>query len=483
MKTDVVVIGCGGAGMCAAVSVAQQGKRVTVFEKASVIGGNSIFPRGGTFAVGSKYQKNLGIEFGVDDVYRVIMNYTHYRANAPLLRAFLEKSASTVEWIEALGGKFRDVPEMFVKFTTADGGYPTGVPIEGTGKDIVAVLKKNLDEMGVPIYTETRVNRILMKDNRVSGVEITTATGEKQEVVCEAVIIATGGFGNSPDMVREYTGFELNKNIFTLYNKNVVGDGHKMAWEVGAGKDGMGCQIIFGVTGAGFQSRGLPCLQQEPQLIVNQHGKRFMDESLSNPTYKGNLIASQPEGCCYLIFDNTYKEEMEEMGFAVPNFFFSADALEDFDQTIEELTRKGNTSLFSGETLEELCEKTGIWYENLKATIERYNELCEWEEDLDFGKNSFFLNPVKKGKFYAVKMFPTMYGTIGGIKVNEKLEVVDSHQVPISGLYAAGYDANGCLGAPVPDYTMITPGLTFGFALNSGRMAGEAAVVYVTDKN
>lgn len=479
---DVIVIGCGGSGMCAAVSAAQQGKQVVVFEKAAMIGGNSIFPRGGTFAVESKYQKNLGIEFKAEDVYRAIMNYTHYRANAPLLRAFIEKSASTVEWIEALGGKFKDVPEMFVKFTTAEGGYPTGVPIDGTGKDIIEVLRKTLDEMKVPIFTETTVKRILMDNNRVCGVEIITATGEKQEITCKAVIIATGGFGNNPDMVREYTGFELNKNIYTLYNKGVVGDGHRMAWDVGAAKDGMGCQIIFGVTGAGFQTRGLPCLQQEPQLIVNQHGKRFMDESLGNPTYKGNLIAAQPDGCCYLIFDNTYKKEMEEMGFAVPNFFFPADVLEDFDQTIEELTRKGNTCLFSGETIEELCEKTGIWCENLKESIHRYNELCEREEDLDFGKNSFFLNPIKKGKFYAVKMFPTMYGTIGGIKVNEKLEVVDQHQIPISGLYAAGYDANGCLGAPVPDYTMSTPGLTFGFALNSGRIAGESAAKYVNEK-
>ena len=85
-----------------------------------------------------------------------------------------------------------------------------------------------------------------------------------------------------------------------------------MAWEAGAAKDGSGCQIIFGTSGPGFQSRGLPSLQQEPQLIVNKHGKRFMDESLRNPTFKGNIIARQPEGFCYLIFDNVYKEEMEE---------------------------------------------------------------------------------------------------------------------------------------------------------------------------
>jgi fumarate reductase flavoprotein subunit len=71
-----------------------------------------------------------------------------------------------------------------------------------------------------------------------------------------------------------------------------------------------------------------------------------------------------------------------------------------------------------------------------------------------------------------------MYGTLGGIKINEKTEVLDKENLVIPGVYAAGYDACGIFGNP-PDYNFYTPGSPFSFALNSGRIAGENALEYI----
>ncbi|NLY39525.1 MAG: FAD-binding protein, partial [Firmicutes bacterium] len=104
------------------------------------------------------------------------------------------------------------------------------------------------------------------------------------------------------------------------------------------------------------------------------------------------------------------------------------------------------------------------------------NEACETGRDKVFYKSPRYLRPIRKPKFFAGKYYPSAYGSLGGIKVNHRLEVLTEDYEIIPGLYAAGVDANAIYG---DTYVFILPGNTMGFALNSGRMAGENAADYV----
>lgn len=474
MNYDVIVIGGGGAGLTAALTAAQGGKRVLLAEKRKVMGGNSNFPRGGGFAVGSKYHREKGLNFTTDDVFESIMTYTHWRGNAPLVRAFLEKSAETLEWLEAQGVAFAPIPDAYVRMAQ----YATGVPLRGTGRDVVEALTRRCHEEGVEILTDTPALSLLCEDGAVTGARL-RIRGEAADIRASAVILATGGFGNNANMVREHLGFELGKNIFTLYQSDVVGEGIQMAWDVGADSDGMGAQIIFGIPDPGKHMFQLPSLQAEPHLIVNQMGKRFVNEMMGNATFKGNAIARQRGGCGYLIFDGSIRRRMETTGFFVPNPFFPSDKLENFESTVEKLHTMGNHHVFAADTLEELAAQTGIDKNNLSNTVAEYNQMCADHKDPQFGKPPFALLPLTEPRWYALRLYPHMYGTMGGIRVDEHLRALNREHTPIRGLYAAGYDANGLLGNPISDYTMLTPGLTFGFALNSGRMAAEHIISHL----
>lgn len=138
----------------------------------------------------------------------------------------------------------------------------------------------------------------------------------------------------------------------------------------------------------------------------------------------------------------------------------------------------GYEYLYEADSLDELAEKTGIDPDGLKATVEEYNRFCEDGFDPIFNKGRKYLKPLKKPKYYAGKQIPGAYGSLGGIKINYKTEVIDNHWKKIPGLYAAGTDACSIYG---DTYVFILPGNTMGFALNSGRIAGENAAEFAKE--
>ncbi|MCL6559648.1 MAG: FAD-binding protein [Firmicutes bacterium] len=127
------------------------------------------------------------------------------------------------------------------------------------------------------------------------------------------------------------------------------------------------------------------------------------------------------------------------------------------------------------DSLEELAEKARINVENFVKTVAEYNKACESRDAL-FNKDYRYMKPIKKPKFYAGKLVPSGFGSLGGIKINYKAEVLDEEFEVIPGLYAAGTDANSI---HADSYTFILPGNSMGFAINSGRIAGESAAEYV----
>jgi fumarate reductase flavoprotein subunit len=148
----------------------------------------------------------------------------------------------------------------------------------------------------------------------------------------------------------------------------------------------------------------------------------------------------------------------------------------DFDKSIQNALDQGYQHLFVADSIEELAEKTGINPAGLQKTVGEYNESCERGYDELFNKPHPYLRPLKTRKFYAARLFPSAYGSVGGIKINHRTEVLDKDWDVIPGFYAAGNDACSIYG---DSYVFILPGNTMGFAVNTGRIAGENAAEYI----
>ena len=146
------------------------------------------------------------------------------------------------------------------------------------------------------------------------------------------------------------------------------------------------------------------------------------------------------------------------------------------DAEIRKAVADGNHDLFVADSLDDLAAQTGIEVTALKATVEEYNTACDTGRDDVFHKRLLYLRSLREPPFYAGTVRPGGYGSLGGIKINHRTEVVTKDQDVIPGLYAAGTDACAIYG---DSYVFVLPGNTMGFALNSGRMAGENAADYV----
>ena len=123
-----------------------------------------------------------------------------------------------------------------------------------------------------------------------------------------------------------------------------------------------------------------------------------------------------------------------------------------------------------------MSNKIGAKNDVLKNTVNEYNRFCEKGHDDFFAKNPKYLQPVKEPKFYALRVHLRFWGTLGGIKINEKTEVLNNEDEVIPGLYAVGNDAGGLWG---DTEDLLLPGEALGFALNSGRIAGKNALNYI----
>jgi fumarate reductase flavoprotein subunit len=238
----------------------------------------------------------------------------------------------------------------------------------------------------------------------------------------------------------------------------------------------MNMEIIYGLP-EGDPLGALNIAFRQPALMVNLLGERFMNEGIiRNTTFTGNAIARQKNRCAFNIFDEATKKYYEETGFDSLSVVFPFTKISDFDAELRQALDQGYGHIFVANSLAELANKTGINPDGLRKTVDEYNKTCETGRDEIFNKNPRYLKPVKQPKFYAGRLFPRGYGTLGGIKINYKTEVLTRDHEVIPGLYAAGTDACAIYG---DSYVFVLPGNTMGFAVNSGRIAGENVAEYV----
>jgi len=479
LDADIVVIGAGTAGLPAALEAAEGGARVIVFEKSNKTGGTGNMGMG-PFAVETRLQREKQVGITKEEAFDIFMNYTHWRVNARLVKAYIDKSADTVHWLEAMGVEFiepkayfpQSKPTWHIVKNPEQKGYAGG----GAMSTALKIVADKCKEKGVQFLFETPAKKLIKQGNRITGAIGEDKAGEKVQVNAKAVIIATGGFGNNTDMIRDYTPYEWGVDVFSMKLPGLDGDGIQMAWEAGAFKDidSMNIELTFG----GLTRGGSPAVRQPRAIMVNLHGKRFYNEELmGNTTFTGNAIAAQKKRTGFLIIDSDIAEYYEKNGAdTVGSVGEPVWNMGQVDSDMKKAIERGNKGFFIADSLEDLAKQTGMNLAGLTETVGQYNSFCEKGKDALFNKSNKYLMPIKTPKYYAMTVVPSGYGTLGGIRINEKTEVLNSEDEPIPGLYAAGGDANSIY---ADSYVFILPGNTMGFALNTGRIAGENALNYI----
>ena len=479
---DLVVIGAGPSGMAAAIVAAEQGLNVAVLEKTGVSGGCAKFGMG-PLAIGSKYQEAQGIDLDLDQMYNEFSEYTHYRTNAPLVREYFERSSETLDWLEGMGVRFDEAAKYFNK------SYPTwhlvhsedGAIGGGRAKTMTDHMQARAEELGVTFYFATPACKLEVASGVLTGVCAVSADGTSGlHFATKAAVVASGGFGNNVEFVKEQFGLSLQEDFFGMQFDGHEGDGIKMVWAEGGKRSVMIEEMIYDIFRPGTEGRApldVTLVMKQGNLLVNQQGKRFFnEEQVQNTTYMGNALTYQTGNTAFMVLDEDIKNEYVSNN-AVPFIcnVMPVDDYSQFDANFSEMEKGGYDAVARADSLDELAEKYGIDADGLRATVEEYNRFCEEGHD-PLGKSPEYLKPIKTAPFYIAQFYPSSYGTLGGVAVNEELQVLDANDQVIAGLFSAGTDSCTIYG---DSYMFLLPGNTMGYSVNSGRFAGESVVGYV----
>jgi len=475
---DVVVIGSGASGKSAALAAAQGGLSVAILEKLPETGGSSVYAEG-TAAFESSEQKARGVPDQAgkhfptkEEGFRRYTDYSHHRANPEVVRMQVENTAETIDLYRSLGIEYTDV--TIYAYDQPHELYTFHRP-EGLGAHCQEVLLKAVENAGVEIFTSTPAQRLVIEDGTVTGVIAEDSDGNTLRIATKAVVLASGGFGNNPDLVEKYSWFSRTAHdMFQCVPTANTGDGLQMALSAGADTASLGALMIIQCARGKTLTSHTSGAGSQPVLWVNRTGRRFASEEVAMSfADAGNTVAKQPGATSYAIIDQDTVTHLQEVGsdIGLGDFIPYHAKLDHLQAELDEDVAAGRA--WKGDSIEALAVAVGLDPAVLAATVAEYDEACDEGADPLFFKPAAFLRPVRTAPFYAIEMTGSVLVSCGGIRVNGNLQVVGKDDVPIPGLYAVGMEASGLYG---DTYNLDVPGTANGFAHASGRVAGRHVV-------
>jgi tricarballylate dehydrogenase len=454
---DLVVIGCGAAGLSAAVSYAAAGRgrqpRIAVLERATREG------RGGATRWTSAWFR-ITEDLRLDPAFVGLME-TMSRGLADLdyCRTLAREVPETLRFLEGNGVELTYFKQPFANRNTGGG---LGMPVRG-GVGIVDGLAAVVEQTaGSEILYETEAARLsLSAEGRVDGVVVRDADGLLRTLAASAVVIACGGFEGNPEMLTRYIGaraYDLPLIAPTL--KNNRGDGIRMAMEIGADTAGQ-FDMFHGEPVDPRSAKPDAVVYAYPfGIVVNGHAKRFFDEGRDS-------------------FDSTFEDLGVEI-FRNQNqwAFFIGDQTTLSIEPVQAIILTDQPAI-EAPSLRALAQKIGLDPSTLEATVAEYNAAIgpgKFDARIRDGKAARNLDPPKsnwafpleKPPFIAYPLTCAVTFTFGGIKTDSQARVLTPRGTPIAGLYAAG-EVTGLYYHSYPAGTSVLRAATF------GRIAGAYA--------
>ena len=486
-EADVVVVGGGTSGTSAAAAAKEEGASVILIEKSGRVGGTgSLSSQPMTLGANIQNENNVEV-MNQDELFAEWMAQNHWYISGITLRRFLQSTGSTVDWLAEKGGfnwGLSPWSQHWLVDYSDDSLNTMGVA------DSFGNLISDVDQV---LYETSGQSLIVDSEGNVIGIEAEKYDGTKVTVHAKSVVIATGGMLGNKDLMEKYNnGYAYE--VFGLAQN--VGEGFEMALEVGAGEWNVGGVVahltdVAGrkrVEGFDIYDTSIPyTLSITPSLLkVNPRGERFMDENAKSGSMNSSTNFVLANGSHnFTLVSQEQVEKLKTDGLAgigmdtVPpgaNFFLQPLSPDYKMENIEAVFAAGEEIgiVYKGDTLEELAEATGMDSETLIRNVDRYNKMAEEGVDSYFNKPAQYMNHLgNHGPYYAIKAVPLAYSSLGGLRVDENMQVLTAKGQPIGGLYAVGVDSIGSVldGVAYPKLD----GVALGWGFSSGRIGGIEA--------
>lgn len=469
---QALVIGAGGSGLAAAITLQEQGVETLVVDKMASAGGATALTGALINGGCSKQQAERGVTDDVQTMFMDAMEYGSFENDARMTWLMVNNTGDSVDWLhDTVGVEFEDVINHFPEHTNDRAFYPKGkLPGYLTG-----TMEQYYRSNGGELLLETRAQHLLTENGRVVGASCSTTDGVLN-IYADVTLLATGGYGASVALRPE------NQMGTLFYGASAsTGDGIIMAEEVGAMTHYMQYLKSYpqgiekpldggNITADGTTFRGnayiSPLASQAATLndgaiYVNVEGERCMNENMDFVSIK-KVTQKQTDMTVYLV--------MDQKGF--DNWMAKMEVSAGLTQEIVEPwldATEGKPVFRRGATVEEAAEKAGINAEKLSETVAHFNDMVAAGKDDDFGRAEMSVGLDLDGQIYIVEQRLRMATSLGGLKTSTSFEVYDENEQVIDGLYACGEIIGGVHG----DESM--PSNCVAWAVTSGRLAAKAA--------
>lgn len=452
---DLIVIGAGMAGHCAALEGARQGGRVLLLEKTDRYGGSTRMC-GGAFAfAGTAVQKAQGVPDSPELLEEDLLKAGKYRNDKALVHVYASRQHEAYEWLMAMGLRFDKV--------ALSGGQ--SVPRNHSIDPVLVLetLHRQVVEAGVDYRAHAAVTQLQTRGEgearQVTGVLL--ASGERI-AARGGVVIATGGFSRAADLVERFVPHL--RTARPMGGHGNTGDGLRMAWALGADlidigyvKGSFGAPVATPRAGTEEQAPRLISAMYKGAIVVNRAGRRFIDESVS---YKaiGDKCLEQPGVTAFQVFDQSVMDQSSPL------------------PTVSDYQAAWDCGLLKkADSLAGLAAQLGIDVDGLLRTVEAYNRACDGEQPDEFGRVSLstgYGKParVERGPFYGLACTTGLTSTYCGLHTDTDARVLDVFDQPITGLYATGEVMGGFHGETYMSGSSLAKGCIF------GRIAAQHAV-------
>lgn len=443
-KCQIIVLGAGCAGLTAALQAHEIGKDVLILEKMAKIGGNSMRASSGMNATETDLQLKNGIIDSAKQFYQETFKAGGKMNDPALLEYFTTHTNGAVEWLKQFDVQLGDLTTLG-GMSLARAHRPADTsPI---GAYLVKKLAQAAQDAHIPIKVNAKATKVIQNDDH-SLTLMVEEDGKRVEYTCDALILATGGFGAAKEMIAKYA--PQYANYKTTNQPGTTGDGLKLARQLGAQLIQLNQVQIHPTVQQDNEHTYLigETVRGEGAILVNSEGKRFVNE-LDTRKNVSNAIIAQPTKHAYLILDQKVRKRVKAL---------------DFYEKIGLVVK--------ADTIKDLASQIDIDQTQLQATIDQWNTNVNQKKDDQF-KRTTGMQIIDQASFYAIHVAPAIHYTMGGIHIDKHTCVLNENGDAISGVFAAGEVSGGLHGNNRVGGNSIAETVVF------GRQAGIQASKYL----
>ena len=396
-------------------------------------------------------------ELAYKDIFTVGKN----RNDPVLVKMVTERVGGVVDWL---------IYDMKIPYGPAATQYPDHsanrqLGVTGRSVNYLNLMREKFLGMGGKLMLQTRAQELIRDDaGKVVGVRATDKDGNTVELTSKAVILASGGYGAVKSMLPK----EMSNYVFYGLDSE-TGDGYKMATDIGAGTINLDLvkmypQGVETVPGHGLAATAssTDTMKKSGAIYVNKLGQRYVDENAALGVLTDMTVA-QPDHIAYIVMDaKAWKEYVRKSleDRLVPN--------EETLMTWTKIVNNGRPVMAVSDNLADAAKTMGVDAEGLAKTVAHWNDMVKAGKDTDFNRK--ITGGLGEGPYYIVEQKVRYQTTLGGLKADADLRILDKAGKPIPGLYGAGCVVGGANGADSLTAMMNS------WAIVSGVVSAESAV-------